>query len=252
MQGFFHICEIQLHHSEIYKLDKVLMSHDYYEYFRTYFAGATHSLKDRLDDLKLIISQGGDLDEYLLNELLERNKNERRLERLGALFELSLCEYHFALGVYGKLFEIRVQKHGPRHPLVAKAYTNMANVLEKQGKLDEAMELHKASQEVNKRTHGGKHESVANTYEHMAMILKEQLEYAHAIKYFEMALEINKEIHGEKNSLVANTLNNIAVVYQEQGNLDKALVLYQESLALTENFLLIRIGQSQQPTATWR
>jgi len=230
-QGFFHICEIQLHHSEIYKLDKMLKSHEYYEYFRHYFAGATHSLKDRLDDLKLI-SQGGDLDDYLLNELLERNENERRLERLGVLFEFSLCEYHFALGVYGKLFEIRLKKHGPRHPLVAKAYTNMANVLQKQGKLDEAMELYKASQEVNKRTHGEKHKSVANTYEHMAMILKEQDRLEYAIKYFEIALEINQEIHSEKHSSVANTLNNIAVVHQEQGNLDKALELYQKSLAI--------------------
>jgi hypothetical protein len=53
-QGFKHICVVEMHHKAIKKLDKKLKSHVYYEYFRSYFAGATGSLKERLDDLKLI------------------------------------------------------------------------------------------------------------------------------------------------------------------------------------------------------
>jgi hypothetical protein len=52
--GFKHICEIQYHHKELKKLGKELGFHQSYEYFRSYFAGATGSLEDRLGDLELM------------------------------------------------------------------------------------------------------------------------------------------------------------------------------------------------------
>jgi tetratricopeptide (TPR) repeat protein len=148
-KGFKHICEIQIHHKEIKKLDKELKSHDYYEYFRSYFAGATSSLKERLEVLKLI-SHGGAIDDAFLRELLETSGDEERLERLGVLFRDQLCEYHWALQVYGKLFEIHVRKNGVRHPKVANTLSDIALVLKEQGKLDEAMELYTASLEICK------------------------------------------------------------------------------------------------------
>jgi hypothetical protein len=75
-------------------MDTQLKSHVYYEYFRSYFAGATDSLKDRIDDLKAI-SHGGAVDESFLHELLENSTHVR------------LCEYHWALELYRKALKIK-------------------------------------------------------------------------------------------------------------------------------------------------
>jgi tetratricopeptide (TPR) repeat protein len=232
-QGFKHICEIQIHHKQINKLNSELESHHYYEYFRSYFSGATTSLKERLDDLTMI-GRGGELDDYLLHQLLERNEDEGRLERLGVLFEFSLCEYYWALGVYGRLFELRMQMHGPSHPLVAKTYIKLANVLQKQGKLDESMELYKASHAINTRTHGEEHLSVASIYDSMAMVLMEQDKLDEAIILFNKALVVNMRSLGADHSSVANTYNNIAVVHQKWGNLEKAMGLYEKALEINK------------------
>lgn len=73
-QEFYHICELQIHHKAIQHLDKSLQSHDYYEYFRSYFAGATGSLEDRLEDLKAIINSGAVYGSFL-NQVLEESND---------------------------------------------------------------------------------------------------------------------------------------------------------------------------------
>jgi tetratricopeptide (TPR) repeat protein len=46
-------------------------------------------------------------------------------------------------------------------------YNNMAIVLESQGKLEDAMELHRKALEIMKKTSGEDHSSVADTYNNM-------------------------------------------------------------------------------------
>ena len=82
--SFKHICEIQVHHKDIKSFSKQLHSHHYYEDFRKFFAGATDSLKDRLEDLEMS-GEGGVLDDAVLKKLLEKGSDEDRLERLGSL-----------------------------------------------------------------------------------------------------------------------------------------------------------------------
>lgn len=44
--GKSHICELQLHHEAIKSADETLRSHTYYEFFRSYYAGANGTLED--------------------------------------------------------------------------------------------------------------------------------------------------------------------------------------------------------------
>lgn len=84
-QGFYHICELQIHHQAILVLDKLLKSHSYYEYFRKHFAGSIGSNQNCLKDLKML-SEGGVIDDSFLVKVVETSPDEERLERLGALF----------------------------------------------------------------------------------------------------------------------------------------------------------------------
>ena len=90
-KSFHRTCELQIHNRAIKELDEDLHSHSFYEYFRSYFAGATSSLKDWLAVLKLISDRGA-IDGSFLTEVLQNREDIERLERLGVLFRDQLCE----------------------------------------------------------------------------------------------------------------------------------------------------------------
>mmetsp|Transcript_38221 Transcript_38221/g.92488 ORF Transcript_38221/g.92488 Transcript_38221/m.92488 type:complete len:931 (-) Transcript_38221:16-2808(-) len=146
-KGFYHICEVQIHHRAIKTLSKELKSHTYYEYFRRYFAGATDALGGRLNDLKLI-SEGAALDESFLTKMLEETSEEDRLLRLADLFDKQLCEHDWALRVLGRLLDIRIQQYGSDHYIIADSYNRLGDVLQKKGNLDEAMEAYEKALSV--------------------------------------------------------------------------------------------------------
>jgi len=186
--NFKHICEIQVHHMAIRALDKELGAHKLYESFRKYFAGATASLQNRLDDL-LLISDGKALDDALLNKLLA-DKDEDRLERLADLSKEQLCEHHWALCVLAHLLHIRKTTLGEDHTSVGDTYHSMANVYHQQGKLDEAIKLYNKSLKIKKKNLGEDHTLVADTYNNMAIVYVQQGKIDEAMKLNSKSLEI--------------------------------------------------------------
>lgn len=156
---FKHICETQVHLKAIKDLDTDIASHKYYEYFRRYFAGATGSLTERLDDLKSI-SQGAMVDKTFLNDLLENSTDVERLERLANMFDRQLCEYDWALRVYGKLVEVQTRNLWATHPLMAGLYSNIADILQSKGSLEESLNTYEQSLEICLRSIGTRHRAV--------------------------------------------------------------------------------------------
>ncbi|KAL3941946.1 MAG: hypothetical protein SGBAC_003774 [Bacillariaceae sp.] len=228
--SFKHTCEIQIHHKDIKSLTKSLHSHDFYEYFRKYFAGATESLKDRLEDLKMI-GEGGVLDDAILKTLLEKGLDEDRLQRLGRLFRDQLCEYNWALRAYGKLLELQMENYGPESPVVADSYKDIAMVLNEQGRLTDAFELLQASLGIQIKIYGNTHISIADTYRRMAMVVTQQGQLGEALGFFKQALAIEETVPREHGSLPkADTLNYIAKVLVQQNKLEEAMKACLESL----------------------
>jgi tetratricopeptide (TPR) repeat protein len=127
-------------------LEKSLESHKYYEFFRSYFAGATDSLKERLDDLKAI-SDGSDVDEEFLSRFLEKTTNVSRLQRLARLFYDTLCECDWAYQVFGS---VRLQRGslGDCHVEAAQTYNCMGEILRDDGKSERAIELHQKALDI--------------------------------------------------------------------------------------------------------
>jgi tetratricopeptide (TPR) repeat protein len=81
----------------------------------------------------------------------------------------------------------------------------MANVMESQGKLDDAMELYGKALETYKKTLGEDHSSVADTYNNMAIVLQSQEKLDDAMELYWKALEIDKKTLGEEYSSVTST-----------------------------------------------
>ncbi|CAJ1945027.1 unnamed protein product [Cylindrotheca closterium] len=230
-----HTCEIQIHHIAIRQLEKQLNGHKFYEYFRSYFAGATGSLEDRLNDLRFI-SQGKLLSANVLNQLLDgSNEDEDRLKRLADLFEDQLCEYEWALKVHRRLLEIRKMKFGEEHSSLADSYHNMGGVLRRQGRLEDAMAIYEKSLKINteKNLIEGEQSSVADTYNSMGGVLEGQGKLEDAMAMYEKSLEIKIKNLGGEHSSVAVTYSNMAIVLQGKGRLEDAMAMYEKSLKIT-------------------
>jgi pentatricopeptide repeat protein len=86
---------------------------------------------------------------------------------------------------------------------VADTYNNMAIVLRSQGKLDDAMELHRKALDIKQKTLGEDHSSLADTYNNMANILQSQGMLEDAMELYGKALEIKMKTLGEDHSSVA-------------------------------------------------
>jgi tetratricopeptide (TPR) repeat protein len=235
--GFKHFCEIQIHHQEMKELNKELNSHMYYEHFRSYFAGATGSLKERLEDLKLI-SNGTAVDEAFLNDLLAKAVDVTRLDRLAKLFHFQLCEYDWALRVNEEILELQRITIGDDHIDVASTYNNMGDILRDQGKPEQALELHTKALAICQKSSGEKPLSMlADTYTNMANALYYQDKLEEALSLYEQALDILKKNEANNQFSIGTVCNNMANIHYEKGNRERALDLYELALDIYKSTL---------------
>lgn len=257
---FHHICEIQMHHQALQELEKEVHSHNYYEFFRSYFAGATTTLQERLDDLELIdegfsLPEGIDDDAFLdtlLNgkpkdcdpdvkenedggghDPLEPSREEKRLIRLARLFRLHLNENGLALRIHGKLFATQLEKYGDkRHIQIALTYDRIGNVVLKQGKLDAAMVLHQHACEIKKEKLGELHLSLGESYKSLAEVLEKQGRLTEALAYCQKSVDLYKELKGEESFEEGFVFGGMAAILRKQDKFDEALELYKKAVRI--------------------
>ncbi|MBT9555156.1 MAG: tetratricopeptide repeat protein, partial [Myxococcales bacterium] len=120
---------------------------------------------------------------------------------------------------------------------VAMCYNSMGNVLSTQGKLNEAMEMHEAALQIRKKVLGEEHADVARSYNNMGVVLEEQGQPDEAMEKFEAALLINRKVYGEEHVDVAMCYNNMGCVLKEQGKLDAAMEKYDAALQIKKKVL---------------
>jgi tetratricopeptide (TPR) repeat protein len=149
-------------------LNKELSSHLYYEKFRSYFAGATGSLKERLEDLKLI-SNGTAIDE-VSERLAGKNNRCHSIGEACKVIYSELCEYDWALRVNEEISELQRSTMGDDHINVARTYNNIGDKLRDQDKPEQASELHTKALTICQKT-AWENPMLADTYTSMAKII---------------------------------------------------------------------------------
>lgn len=262
-EGYFHhICEIQMHHQALSTLDKLLHSHEHYEYFRSYFAGAMTSLQGRLADLELIDEgfsfPGGIDDDAFLDALLEAKPmeedeeeeaveevedaqaelpgKEARLVRLGRLFRLHLNEFNLALRVYGKLLSFQLENYkDPRHVEIGRTFDRIGTVLMKQGKFDSAMILYRHAFEIKKVALGDLDPSLGESLRCLSEAFQKKGRLTKALEYLQKAVDLYTEIKGEESSEVAYIYGGMAAIFRKKDKMDEALELYQKAVRIDIN-----------------
>mmetsp|Transcript_8307 Transcript_8307/g.19997 ORF Transcript_8307/g.19997 Transcript_8307/m.19997 type:complete len:746 (-) Transcript_8307:650-2887(-) len=271
-EGFYHICELQIHHEALKKFDGELHSHQHYEYFRKYFGGATQSLKDRLEDLK-IISKSKDK-----SSLLDNSCDEKRLERLAFLFHEHLCEYDLAIRAYKMIsgrhlydadqpnkilvadnymkmanayqqreqFQLALDAYDSAKAIynlcdqdrsLGLVYHNMAGIYSKQGDLKRSIALYEKSLRLKQRSLNPDNASIANTCNNMALVMLRRRKMEKAIPLLEEALRLKTTEFGTEHPSVAATYNNIANARRQEGNYEEAIALYEKSCGIKRRAL---------------
>ena len=86
---------------------------------------------------------------------------------------------------------------GERHSSVGDTYNNMANVLQTQGKLDEAMAMYQKALEIYLETLGDRHSSVGDTCYNLAFGKEKLGDFEQAAELFERCVTCYSNAYGE-------------------------------------------------------
>ena len=132
---------------------------------------------------------------------------------------------------------IALQLQRPEHPSLATAYNNLADVLRRQGDLNQAKECHERGSAIQLQTLGPQHPDVAASYNNLALILGDLGDLRKAKEYHERALAIRLQTLGSQHPDVATSYTNLAGVLGDQGDLKQAKEYHERAVGIYEQTL---------------
>lgn len=135
---------------------------------------------------------------------------------------------------------------GEEHALVAQADANTAMVLERLGRLSEALELGERALKTGEAALGPDSPEVASTCNNIGSVLAKQNEFARALAMHQRALDIRSRALGDTHSDVASSFEHLASVHLAQGAHAAAIAPLQASLAIRKKLLPNAEAETQE------
>jgi RNA polymerase sigma factor (sigma-70 family) len=105
---------------------------------------------------------------------------------------------------------------------------NLAAVLQDQGELEAARQLHERVLTTVRRVLGEDHLSTLASLNNLAAVLQDQGDLVGARSLYEQVLEARRRVLGADHPSVLASMNNLATVLQDQGDLVGARSLYEQ------------------------
>lgn len=128
-----------------------------------------------------------------------------------------------------KAMDVGIKSYGEFNPNMTFVYMSYANVLESQGRVEEAIALLKKSLQIRKSTYGDFHRWTCEAHYDLASAYALMKDYDKAESLFKKAIEIGGHI--KSSSYLANAKNYLAKLYLDQEiNLEEAEKLLLEGL----------------------
>lgn len=125
---------------------------------------------------------------------------------------------------------IRDDSWDPLH--VAAAQNNIGSLLQTKGDLDGAMQRYNSALGIREDI-APSSLAVAATYSSMGSVLHRMGEYSQSLDYFQRSLVIREAV-APGSLIVASTLNSLGALWHEQGNLDEAGMNYRRAMEIRE------------------
>lgn len=141
-----------------------------------------------------------------------------------ALIHYQKSEYDLALKQY--LILLRKSEEYKDKSLIAKAYTNIGNVYNKQGQYKTALEYYEKSYRLKVETNERK--SFANSLINIGGIYYELGEHDKGAEYFKMSLPYAEEFGNIRQAAIIS--GNLGLYYRNKGDLEQAETYYLKSI----------------------
>ena len=132
--------------------------------------------------------------------------------------------------VYEEVVAARTKVLGVDHPDTLASMNNLAAVLQKQGELAAARQLHERVLTTVRRVLGEYHPSTLASLNNLAAVLQDQGDLVAARSLYKQVLEARRRVLGDEHPSVLASMNNLATVLQDQGDLVAARSLYEQVL----------------------
>ncbi len=133
--------------------------------------------------------------------------------------------------------DIREEVLGAEHRLIPRTRNSIGSAYDSAGKFNEAIEMYKASQELNENAKREFTTEQASVYTSLGFVYDKQHEYDEAIKMYRKALHISEKVNGSDHTETADAYNNIGTMYCNQGEYQNAVEMFKKALAIRENVL---------------
>ncbi|MCH9681854.1 MAG: serine/threonine-protein kinase [Deltaproteobacteria bacterium] len=122
--------------------------------------------------------------------------------------------------------------HEPDGPDLAAVLNDIGAAHVRQGKIDEAIALHRQSLQLKTSSYGEGHPQVAASARELGNALSHAHRYSEALEQLELALAINRKARGERTQHVATLLDDIGRILRRQERLDDAIEHHRQALAI--------------------
>ena len=118
---------------------------------------------------------------------------------------------------------------------VAGAISNIAYLLEKMGRRDEAIEKMREVIAIDENANGLDHPDTANSYNILGVILNENGDNEDALDQYRKALVVREKVFGKESTLTAVSYHNIGSVLHDLGRYKEALVELNLAVEIFKN-----------------
>lgn len=146
-------------------------------------------------------------------------------------------DYELAKPAYDEALRLRTDRFGPESKEATEVQSQIASLLNAQGKLLEAQEKLESVLALTQNHHGRVSDPTARALSSLASNLIDQSIYSEADTLLREALSIRRSIHGSQHPLTAEALNNLAISLYFQGQYEEMEATTREALSIIDGNL---------------
>ncbi|KAL3920409.1 MAG: hypothetical protein SGILL_003279 [Bacillariaceae sp.] len=230
-----HICEIQVHHKDMYALNEQYGLPKHYEFFRSCFVSPWRTQAEILEDLTMM-NKFGKIEGPCMKKLLKSNDPDQILLVAG-LCRDKLDDHTRALELYRRVLNLQEGEVESDDEEIAATYIGIGLVHGLMGDTEESLKNLKKALEIQEACLGGDNAQVADTYAEIGHLLAKKGDYSGALTHHQRALVIRETKLGKDHFQVIESLKDIGRVSQEKGDFIESEEEYRRALRLQEDVL---------------
>ncbi|KAL3920079.1 MAG: hypothetical protein SGILL_003440, partial [Bacillariaceae sp.] len=230
-----HVCEIQVHHKDMFAMNEQYGLPKHYEFFRSCFVSPWRTQAEILEDLTMM-SKFGKIEGPCMKKLL-KSKDTEQILLVAGLCRDKLDDFTRALELYRRVLNLQEGEVDADDEEIAGTYLSIGLVLGSMGANEESLMNLKKALEIQESCLGSENVEVADTYAEIGHLLAKKGDFSGALAQYQRALVIRETKLGKDHFQVIESLKDIGLVLQEKGDFLESEDEYRRALQLQENLL---------------